>query len=260
VKKQKAPAMTDSKITLKDIAQIVKVVSLEATTFIDDDYYEWSPEKVAALRALARQALSNNERLAKLHMAAPSPKGEEPSLMLQEHEDALRRSAYDTARDKGDDHKTALAKAESAVPIQPSHTFLYLPRLGLEGVGGSVGYGMTVVATNLHQLPDTGCVYTALKTTQEEGEMTPEKRAEAVSLEFAENWNAPLTDWEKESVAKAIRDARNETLEEAAKWHDDQCQGGHCGEGSSEIIMRQRRNRWHDEAATAIRSLKEKGK
>jgi hypothetical protein len=47
----------------------------------------------------------------------------------------------------------------------------------------------------------------------------------------------------------------NAGIEAAAKWHDEQQQGGHCGESTSEIIVRQRCNGWHKYAATEIRSL-----
>ena len=54
---------------------------------------------------------------------------------------------------------------------------------------------------------------------------------------------------------KAMREAiAAEVREECAKWHDQQHQGGHCGESTTEIILRQQRNEWHARAADAIRS------
>lgn len=45
-------------------------------------------------------------------------------------------------------------------------------------------------------------------------------------------------------------------LEAAAKALDSQHQGGHCGEGTSEIIVRQRRNAIFKEAAEIVRAVK----
>ena len=39
-----------------------------------------------------------------------------------------------------------------------------------------------------------------------------------------------------------------------AKWHEAQCQEGHCGEDTTEKIIRQRRNIWHRESAAGIRT------
>lgn len=58
-----------------------------------------------------------------------------------------------------------------------------------------------------------------------------------------------------ERVASGFSDW-NEAIEAAAKALDGQHQGGHCGEGTGEIIVRQRRNAMFREAAEIVRSLK----
>lgn len=55
----------------------------------------------------------------------------------------------------------------------------------------------------------------------------------------------------KETMRAAVE---AEVREECAKWHVQQRQGGHCGESTTEIILRQQRNEWHARAADAIRS------
>lgn len=46
-------------------------------------------------------------------------------------------------------------------------------------------------------------------------------------------------------------------MESAAEWHVAQIEGGHCGEAVGEIAIRQRKNRWHEESAAAIRKAGE---
>lgn len=59
-----------------------------------------------------------------------------------------------------------------------------------------------------------------------------------------------------ESADRARQEAHDAAIEMAAQWHDEQDRGGHCGESTTDAILRQRRNEWHRESATAIRSLK----
>lgn len=62
-----------------------------------------------------------------------------------------------------------------------------------------------------------------------------------------------LKSYKEAVVAPAVEGV----LEAAAKALDSQQQGGHCGESTSEIIVRQRRNAIFREAAEIVRARKQ---
>jgi hypothetical protein len=109
---------TEMGLTLEELNQIIRVVSLHAVTVIDDEYYEWPKEKIDALIAAARAHLERQEWLSKemAWRSLPQPQ--------QQRED----DGPDTRiRNRGADRPVCDLDVASNVAPAPSSTVEPLP-------------------------------------------------------------------------------------------------------------------------------------